>query len=412
MLETYIYSPITMRRLRTGPAAGHINVFVEWLQGTGYKPISITSLLRSLAGWTDWLSANEFTAENLLAGLEACKLALQKQPRVLYRRGPNQHSVTAAALFIGFLQSQGALPPPIAPPSTSERWPILGEFRWWMRRNRGLTETTLDVYQHTLVALLETLTAETRTYSTEALRAFVLDRARPHGVERAKSIVVAVRSFLRFLALTGRCTPGLEHAIPGFASWQLSSIPRFLPAEDVERAIDSCTNYIFGLRDKAVLLLLARLGLRASEVAQLKFADIDWRNGCITVCGKVRRQELLPLPQEVGNAILLYLKQGRPTLRVPEVFTSVLAPIRPLTRATVTHIVRSALDRAGINAPFKGAHVLRHSAATSMLRNGALLASVGAVLRHRSPITTAHYAKVDLGLLSEIAQPWPEGTAC
>jgi integrase/recombinase XerD len=204
----------------------------------------------------------------------------------------------------------------------------------------------------------------------------------------------------------------MEYAIPGFASWQLSSVPRFLVAEDVERVIGSCVNYAFGVRDGAVLLLLARLGLRASEVAQLKFADIDWRNGTITVCGKGRRHELLPLPQEVGEAILLYVNQSRPSLPVPEVFTSVLAPCRPLTRAAVTHIVRSALRRAKIKAPINGAHVLRHSAATAMLRQGASLASVGELLRHRSPMTTAHYAKVDFSLLKGIAQPWPEVTSC
>jgi integrase len=198
----------------------------------------------------------------------------------------------------------------------------------------------------------------------------VFNRARPHGIHRAKSIVVAVRSFVRFLGVTGRCPPGMEHAIPGFASWQLASVPRFLVTEEIERVIDSCNDYLFGIRDRPVLLLLARLGLRASEVAQLKFADINWRNGSIILCGKARRQESLPLPQEVGDAILLYLNQGRPSLRVPEVFTSVLAPIRALSRAAVTHIVRSALRRAGIKAPVNGAHVLRHSAATAMLRQG------------------------------------------
>lgn len=149
--------------------------------------------------------------------------------------------------------------------------------------------------------------------------------------------------------------------------------------------------------------MLARLGLRASEVAGLLFADIDWDNGRIAVCGKGRRQEWLPLPQEVGTAIRLYLRTGRPRLPVPEVFTTVIAPFRPLTRASVTHIVRSALGRTGIKAPINGAHVLRQ---------GASLTSVGAVLRHRSPQTTAHYAKVDFGLLSEITQPWPEVSSC
>ena len=236
--------------------------------------------------------------------------------------------------------------------------------------------------------------------------------ARGHGIHRAKSIVVAVRSFVRFLGVTGRCPAGVEHAIPGFASSPLSPLPRFLAAEDVEPVISSCNGYIFELRDRAVILLLARLGLRASEVAQLKFTDIDWRNGAITLCGKGRRQESLPLPQEVGNAILLYLNQGRPPLRVAEVFTTVLAPLRALTRAGVTHIVRGALRRAGINAPINGAHVLRHSAATTMLRQGASLAGVRAVLRHRSARTTAHYAKVDFNLLLEIAQPWPEVSSC
>ncbi len=133
-----------------------------------------------------------------------------------------------------------------------------------------------------------------------------------------------------------------------------------LAAEDVERVVDSCTGHVFELRDRAVLLLLARLALRASEVAQLKFSDIDWHKSEISVCGKGRRHESLPLPQEVGNAILLYVNEGRPSLHAPEVFTTVLAPFHPITRAAVTHIVRAALRRAGIKAPINGAHVLRH----------------------------------------------------
>jgi site-specific recombinase XerD len=412
MLETHLNSPITRRRLRTGPAAGHIDAFADWLNRQGYKPSSIDNLLTSLAGWTDWMLAGGFTDQDPVAALDACKLMIEKRPRVRHSRGPNHQSVTAASVFIRFLQHEGELPLPAPPPSACDIQPILREFRTWMQKHRGVTETTLDVYQGIVVGLLNTMGNDTHTYSAEALRAFVLDRARPHGVYRAKSIVVAVRSFIRFLGVTGRCSPGMEHAIPGLACWQLSSVPRFLVSEDVERVIGSCADYVFGVRDKAVLLLLARLGLRASEVAQLTFFDIDWRNGTITVCGKGRRYELLPLPQEVGQAILLYLNQGRPSLKVPEVFTSVLAPLRPLTRAAVTHIVRSALRRARIKAPINGAHVLRHSAATAMLRHGASLASVGEVLRHRSPMTTAYYAKVDFSLLKGIAQPWPEVTSC
>jgi site-specific recombinase XerD len=187
-----------------------------------------------------------------------------------------------------------------------------------MRTHRGLTETTLDVYQGILAGLLDTLGDEVGAYSAEALRTFVLERARPHGIWRAKSIVVAVRSFVRFLGVTGRCPGGLEHALPGFASWQLASVPRFLSPQDLERVIGSCDGSRFELRDRAVLLLLARLGLGAREVAQLKFAGIDWRHGSLTVCGKGRRQASLPLPQAVGDAIALYLQQGRPALQVPK----------------------------------------------------------------------------------------------
>jgi integrase/recombinase XerD len=412
MLETHLKSPVTRRRLRAGPTACHIDGFSDWLHRCGYAPTSIDWMLRCLAGWTDWMLAGGFTAQDLVPGFEACKLALKKKRRVYYSRGANRQSLTAASVFIRFLQQQGELPPPVMPASASDFWPVLGEFQSWMCKHRGLTETTLDIYQRTLVGLCTALGDDPHAYSAEVLRAFVLDRARPHGIQSAKSIAVAVRSFLRFLGATGRCAPGMEHAIPGFASWQLSAVPRFLLPEDVERVIRSCLDDASGLRDRTVLLLLARLGLRASEVAQLKLTDIDWRHGGITVCGKARREESLPLPQEVGDAILLYLKQGRPSLQVPEVFTTVVAPLRALTRAAVTHIVQSALRRVGVKAPINGAHVLRHSAATAMLRQGASLADVGAVLRHRSPTTTAHYAKVDFGLLSEIAQPWPGGSSC
>lgn len=412
MLETHLHSPVTRRRLRMGPAADHIDAFADWLHSHGYRTISIRHLLTALAGWTDWMAAAGFTVHDLLLGFEACKLEVNRAAHIRYRGGPSSKSLTAASIFLRFLQQRGELPDLKGPLSATERWPILMEFRSWMRSHRGLTESTLDVYEGVLVGLVDALGEDTATYSAENLRGFVLNRASPHGIERAKSIVVAVRSFIRFLGVTGRCAVGMEHAIPGFASWRLSSVPRFLAAEDVERAIGSCAGYLFELRDRAVLLFLARLGLRASEVANLRFTDIDWRRGELSISGKSRRRESLPLPQEVGDAVLQYIKEARPQLQICEVFTTVLAPFHALTRANVAHIVRAALLRAGIKAPSNGAHILRHSAATTMLAQGATLAGVGAVLRHRSPTTTAHYAKVNVRLLHEIAQPWPEVPSC
>jgi integrase/recombinase XerD len=204
---------------------------------------------------------------------------------------------------------------------------------------------------------------------------------------------------------------GRDYAVPGFANWQLASVPRFLAANDIDRAIAACDGE-GRLRDKAIILLLARLGLRASEVANLKLADVDWRNGRIAVAGKSRREEWLPLTQEVGDAMIAYIERARARLPTPRVFITEAAPVRPLSRIAVKCIVRRTLLRAGIESIHHGAHVLRHSAATAMLRHGVSLTGVGAVLRHRSPVVTMHYAKVDFALLSEIAQPWVGRLPC
>lgn len=412
MLEAHLHSPVTRQRLRTGPAAPYVDGFAAWLHQQGYRPIGIDHALRSLAGWADWLRGAGFTATELVPGFEACQVALATQPRVRHARGPNQESLAAAARFLRFLREQGVLPPPVPPPSVAERWPLLGVFRAWMGQHRGLSEGSLEVYQGILGELLVALGDDPRTYTAAGLRTFVLARAQPHGVSRAKSIVVAVRAFLRFLGATGHCAPGLEHALPGFAGWHLTSTPRFLAPAEVDRVLASCPRGATGLRDKAVLLLLARLGLRASEVAGLTIADIDWRTGRLAVCGKGRRAEWLPLPQAVGAAMLRYLRRARPPWPGPTVFVTIKAPWHALTRQAVSSIVVTALRRAGVEAPVHGAHLLRHSAATAMLRQGASLAGIAAVLRHRSPRTTAHYAKVDFALLAEIAQPWPGGAGC
>jgi site-specific recombinase XerD len=319
---------------------------------------------------------------------------------------------TAGSLFIRYLQDRGVLPPPWEPPSPSETWPLLGEFRTWMYEHRGVADSTLDNWQRDIVAFLERLGDDPQAYTAIAIRRFVRRHSRPFGIGRAKTVCVAIRAFLRFLIATGRCPVGRDLAVPTFASWQLTNIPRYLPAEDVERVIAACGGDR-RLRDRAIVLLLARLGLRAGEVAKLKIADIDWRNGRLAVASaKSQRMEWLPLTQDVGDAIIVYLKNARPQKRVPNLFLTEFAPTRPITRVTVKCIVNRALARAGVRSANKGAHILRHSAATAMLRQGVSLDGVRAVLRHASPQMTMHYAKVDIGLLSEIAQPWAGRPSC
>ncbi|RVN12871.1 integrase [Sinorhizobium meliloti] len=225
----------------------------------------------------------------------------------------------------------------------------------------------------------------------------------------------ALRSYLRFLAGVGLCRPNLDHAIPPVLQWRLSSLPRYLAAADVERVIASCDQLTRGrLRDRAILLLLARLGLRAGDVAGLRLSDIEWTSGMLRLSGKARRQVRLPLPQDVGDALLAYIEQERPRMHQEAVFLTMIAPYRSFAQSShVSTIVALALKRAGISdPPSTGACLLRHSAATSMLRSGATLEAVGTVLRHRSLDMTAHYAKVDAAMLEQVAQPWPGELPC
>lgn len=381
----------------------NVDGFKHWLVQRNYSAATITEVVRLLALWGDWVRAAGYDVDTLAAGLSASAPVFQGTRTARAPQG-------AAKLFVAYLREMDTLPPEQRP-SVDKTWPELAAFRRWMREQRGVKDSTLDTYQAVLVKFMASLGADPAAYTASAIRMFVLDRAKPHGRHWAQSITVATRAYLKYLVAMGKCPAGREHAVPNFASWQLATTPRFLAQSDIDRLLAACDGER-RLRDHAVMLLLARLGLRASEVANLTFGDIDWRNGRIALIGKVRREEWLPLPQDVGDAMLAYIERARPHIATARVFLTDVTPIRPLSRIAVKCIVRRALERAGIESVHRGAHLLRHSAATAMLRSGASLAGVGAVLRHRSPSTTALYAKVDIGLLSEIAQPWGGRLPC
>lgn len=221
----------------------------------------------------------------------------------------------------------------------------------------------------------------------------------------------ALRSFFRFLFGRGKLHADLALSVPTVANWRLSTVPKYLAAEEIQRLLDSCERKTpTGARDYAILLLLARLGLRAGEVVALTLDDVDWRSGEIHVRGKGLIHDRMPLPPDVGEAIASYLRTGRPRCRSRQLFICGKAPRHGLAGpSTLTTIVRRALARANLHPPSKGAHLLRHSLATSMLRSGATLGEIGEVLRHRTTNTTEIYAKVDFNGLRSLAQSWPIG---
>jgi site-specific recombinase XerD len=285
---------------------------------------------------------------------------------------------------------------------------LLAEFRGWLDRERGLSPVSVRCYAKQSKAFLAGIGGAGAVSALDAgkVTAFMVDWTQGRNTWSAKAMVTALRAFLRFAHATGRTAVPLAGAVPAVASWQMTSLPRGMKAAEVERLLAGCDrDKAVGLRDYAVLMLLARLGLRGAEAAGLRLGDIDWRAGEIAVTGKGSRTERLPLPAPAGEAVAAWLKDGRPQCESRSVFVTVRRPYRPLTPDMVRVIMARACERSGMER--RGAHRLRHSLATEMLRAGASLPEVGQVLRHRSMLSTSIYAKVDQDALRPLARQWP-----
>jgi site-specific recombinase XerD len=287
---------------------------------------------------------------------------------------------------------------------------LVAAFRDWFRMHRGAAEPTLRLYCRGAAELLQTLGDDVGRWTFQAVRQYLLRRASEAGAPTIQKLITSLRAFLRYLSFRGEARYDLDLAIPAVAYWRLATLPRCLSANEVDRLIAACAGGSPArLRDRAIVLMLSRLGLRSGDIAQLRLSDIDWGSGTLQVTGKGRYQVRLPLPQDVGDALLRYLECRPQSGHDDRVFLRNIAPFKPFTSGDgVSNVVRRALQRAGIESPARGAHLLRHTAATEMLRNGVPLDQIGLVLRHRSIDMTAYYAKVDFALLREIAQPWPE----
>jgi integrase/recombinase XerD len=285
---------------------------------------------------------------------------------------------------------------------------LLAEFGTWLDRERGLAPVSVRCYCKQAKHFLAVIGGPGAVRGLDAgkVTAFMVDHARHRNTGSAKAMVTSLRAFLRFAHATARTAVPLAGAVPAVASWRLSALPRGLQAAEIERLLAGCERETaVGLRDFAVLSLLARLGLRGAEAAGLQLDDIDWRAGEIAVTGKCSRTERLPLPAPAGEALAAWLTEGRPRCGSRAVFVTVRRPYRQLTPDAIRQVMGRACGRAGVNR--RGAHQLRHALATEILRAGASLPEVGQVLRHRSQLATSLYAKVDQNALRPLARPWP-----
>jgi len=414
MLSNYFTMPSHLESMRASCVGPHLDGFTRQLVAQGYSAHGIRKFIRSIAHFGRWAdrsnadiaSWDQKTLRRFQAHLWRCRC----EPN----RGVFKLAIEQVERFFEYLRARAVIAP-VSWTAPAPKFSALSqEFADWMRRHRGVTDATLLGYQTVLRPFLAKCGEQPGRYTADGVRAFVVSHIGSLSRSRARWTVTALRAFLRFLVAGGQVSAGLALCVPKVPQWRLASLPRYLEAAEIERVVNCCGGKSSqGLRDRAILLLLARLGLRAGDIIAMELDDVDWERATLRVCGKGRREVLLPLPQDVGDALLAYLQQGRPVIPA-RLFLSSQAPVRPFQGpSAVSGLVRRALRRAGIpHPPSHGAHLLRHSAATAMLRAGGSLDTIAAVLRHQSPDTTAHYAKVDLALLERVAQSWPGGAAC
>ena len=402
-------TPIRRRRLlNAGQHQSLLDAYAKHLAGTGLSPASVHIHLGSTLHFLAWLNQSAIALEemgpDIVARFDAHDCRCHSSPRRV-----GQYYINRVGLFVAHLAAHGVVPPLPVPEIPTLDCNVAG----WLdaqARQRGLAPVTITRHGRMLAQILPLIGTDPSRYTARIIRDGLLDHARTtRSAHYPKMVASALRLYLRHLAHRGLVTPDLDRAVPVAKTWHLASLPRYLQPDAVEHLMESCDPRTpGGRRDRAILLLLARLGLRARDVSELRLLDIDWKAATLRVCGKGQREVRLPLPQDAGDALVAWLTGPRPAASCDRIFLSLLPPFGPVSSSAVGGVVRRAIERAGIkDAPSHGSHLLRHSAATAMLRGGATLDAIATVLRHRSTNTTAHYAKVDVAMLDAVAQAWP-----
>jgi site-specific recombinase XerD len=400
------------RRQIEGPLAPYFGAYSEHLADLGYSYVSHKMKTFIVGDFSRWLGRQGIALNQIRPEDEAAYLRGSARCHASTRRG--EHFVLERLKV--WLREIGVIEVPACEPTdTPELERVIQEYRVYLADDRGLSPPTINNYSGYSRRFLVDVSGG-QDLKLGAIHATdITDYVRRHAPKdrtfaAAKDTVTALRSFFRFARYRNYIQIDLAATVPSVPGWSMASIPRAMPAECVRRLLDASKTWRtpWGLRNRAILLLLARVGLRAREIILLELDDIDWAEGHLRVNGKGRQQRPLPLPHDVGEAVAIYLKDGRPASTCRRVFLRSRAPFDALKASgDIGQIVRRATRRAGMELKHAGAHQLRHALAIDMLRQGLSLTEIGQMLRHGSPNTTRRYAKVDLDTLREVALPWP-----
>jgi site-specific recombinase XerD len=402
--------PSTIERLRQEPLGEHLDAYARFVAEQGYAANSIRSQIVVIADFGRWLRQKHIDVSSLDSGITDRFLKIFRRPDAV-RHG----EARALDRFLLLLRQRGVVKRRPGQPIETARQRIIEGFRRYLLQERRLSPST----PHNYVPVADQFLSE--RFSGKALHlstiravdviGFICRHVHQLSPGRASLMVTALRSFFRYLLHRGEVPTDLAACVPTVPRWSFSSLPRFLSADAVQRVLKSCDRQKpVGRRNYAILLLLARLGLRAGEVVALDLDDIDWEEGLIAIRNKGGKSVLLPLPVDVGEAIADYLRRDRPRCSVRRLFIRDRAPhIGFQNSMAISTLAMRALKQAGIKSSHTGAHVFRHSLATSLLSKGCSLDEIGELLRHQSPNTTTIYAKVDVTALRKLVLPWPGG---
>lgn len=408
--STIFKFPRVIRQQHEGPLGIHIDAYEALLAEHGYSRRSAYVHLHIVADLSRWLKRRRLDVDDV--DESTVERYLQSRRRFVdgYRGASSIPSK-----FLGMLRDRGIVNPKSMPVVVDGCEAAIANFKQYLAQERGLSVSVQCDYTRFAHQFLRERfgrgSAQFSKLSATDITEFVQRHAHKRSARTAQHIVGSLRAFLRFLRYQGEIWTDLAASVPRVANWSHSALPRFLQPGQVQQVLDHCDKRsAVGLRNYAILLLLARLGLRACEIVAMALDDVDWKAGHLMVRGKGGQRAQMPLPAEVGRAIADYLKKGRPICASRRLFVRDHAPrVGFANSAAVSTLVQRALADAGVDSPHTGAYVFRHSLATEMLRQGASLGEIGQLLRHAHPDTTQIYAKVDVQALRPLALRWPGG---